>query len=555
MTNADIHSKTTLSSAARLGRVAAIVISAAALVLVSGCAAQTSTEPVAGGTLNWGIDGANLSNGHMDPHSSQLDVSAYVNRQTLDSLVYLTSDGDLVPWLATQWEVSPDGKSYTFTLRDDVFFTDGTVFNAEAVKANFDHIMAESTESAQASSMLGDDLYVATEVVDPTTVVVRFAEPFAPFLANASTAFLGMYSPAVLTQSPEKLRAGGPAVSVGSGPFIMTEYVANDVISFTRNEDYSWAPEGFAIGDKAISTLNINIVPENPVRLAALESGELDLATGLTPNVLEAADDDLTITPVTSPGLPYSLFLNQVDGVFADPLVRQAFSLGINISEAVNAAYFGQYDQAFSALSPTTPNAYDETLDNQLGFDQSEANRLLDEAGWTERDSDGFRTKNGEALEASWYSYTPMSEERKSIASLFRDDLAKIGFKLNHFVVEPAEYNERYMARDFDLTDWDFASADANILRAHLHSEGFQNASQVADPEIDALLDQAAGTSDLVQRQALYAQVQQWNAQNIAILPIYNTAFINAQAPTASNLVYDLFGWPIFISAESSHVD
>lgn len=542
-----------MNSRTRSFALAALALSAAATLGLSGCAQSVNVEPVAGGTLNWAIDGANLSEGHMDPHASQLDVSAYVNRATLDSLVYLTADGQLKPWLADSWQVSDDGKAYTFTLRDDVTFSDGTAFDAAAVKANFDHIMAESTQSAQAASMLGDDLYVSTDIVDASTVTVRFAEPFAPFLANASTTFLGMYSPAVLASSAEKLKTGGPKVSIGSGPFIMEEYEPNDHITYTRNPNYAWAPDGFTIGKNAIETLNIEIVPEATVRLASLESGELDLATGLTPNVLDTASDRIKVTSVASPGLPYSLFLNQKNGVFADPLVRQAFSLGINIGQAVDTVYFGQYEQAWSILSPTTPNSYDASLENKAKFDQSRANDLLDEAGWTDRDAKGYRTKGGETLTATWYSWTPISEEHKNLAALFSDDLKSIGFKLKHEVVEPAEYNEHYAAGTFDITDWDFASADANILRAHLHSEGFQNASYVADDELDAVLDEAAASTDPAQRAALYSQVQQWNAQNLAIVPIYTSAFIEAQAPTAQKVEYDLYGWPIFISAETSH--
>lgn len=526
-----------------------------ALGALTACTSPANTEPVANGTLNWAIEGANLGDGHMDPHASQLDVSAYVNRQTLDSLVYLNADGELVPWLASSWQVSPDGKTYTFTLRQDVTFTDGTPFNAAAVKANFDHIMAETTESAQASSMLGGDLYVSTEVIDEFTVAVGFAQPFAPFLANASTAFLGMYSPAVLAESADKLKTGGPGVSVGSGPFIMEKLQKNDRITYTRNPDYAWAPEGFAIGDKAIKTLHIDIVPKVAVRFSALESGEYDLATNLTPNVLENIGDNLTVSAVESPGLPYSLFINQRSPIFADPKVREAFALGIDVSSAVSSVFFGQYTQAFSILSPNTPNAYDASLEKRVAFDSAAANELLDEAGWTERNADGIRVKDGQELAVKWYSWSPIAEEHKNLASLFADNLAEIGFKLEHLVVEPGEYTDVYMAGTFDVTDWNFASADADILRSHLHSEGFQNASGVSDAQVDNWLEQAAASTDPAERQKLYTEIQQWNAKNVAIIPVYNDAFITAQAPTVRKVKYDLFGWPILIEAETSHTD
>lgn len=541
-----------VNTTARLTGAALIV---GALAFVSACSSAQPTEPIAGGTLNWAIDGGNLSEGHMDPHRSQLDVSAYVNRATLDSLVYLNDQGELEPWLAASWQLSEDEKAYTFTLRQDVTFTDGTPFNAAAVKANFDHIMAEETESAHASTLLGGDLYVATDVVDDYTVIVRFAQPYAPFLAYASTTFLGMYSPQVLTDSADKLKTGGPKVSIGSGPFIMEEYVADDHITYTRNPDYAWAPAGFEVGKKAIKTLNIEIVPETSVRLSTLQSGEFDLATGLTPNVLEDVNENITLHSVASPGLPYSLFLNTASGVFADPLVRQAFALGIDIPSAVESVFFGQRDQAWSILSPTTPNSHDASLENVAAFDEAAANELLDQAGWTERNNDGYRTKNGEVLTATWYSWTPISEEHKNLAALFIDNLKAIGFKLKHKVVEPAEYMEVYVPGAFDIVDWDFASADADILRSHLHSSGYQNASHVNDATLDALLEQALATTDPAQRAELYKQVQQWNAQNNAIVPIYLPEFVSAQAPTAHKIGYDLFGWPIFISAETSHTE
>ena len=534
-------------------KIAAALAVGVTLFATAGCTSAQVIEPVADGTLNWGIEGANLTDGKMDPHSSQLDVTAYVTRQTLDSLVYMNETGEIVPWLASSWKVSTDGKSYTFTLRSDVTFSDGTAFNASAVKANFDHIMAESTESAQASSLLGGELYVATEVIDESTVLVRFSEPFAPFLANASTAYLGMYSPAVLASSADKLKAGGPNVTVGSGPFVMDELVANDHISYTRNPDYKWAPQGFKPTSKAIKSLNIEIVPEAQVRKKSVESGELDVATGLTPNVLESASDKITVTTTASPGLPYSLFLNQTNGVFADPHVREAFALGIDISAAVETVYFGKFDRAWSILTPTTPNSYDETLESQQKFDQAQADTLLDEAGWSKKNKDGYRTKDGKILEVTWYSWTPISEEHKNLAAFFADDLKKIGVKLTHKVVEPADYMEAYQSGSFDITDWDFVSADADILRSHLHSEGYQNASHVSDEKLDVMLEKAAAATDPAARADLYKQIQQWNAKNLALLPIYSASFITAQAPSAMKVKYDLFGWPIFIEAESSH--
>ncbi len=108
-------------------------LAAATALVLSACAAPAS-EGEGDGELVWSIEGANLSAGHMDPQISQLDVSGMVQRAVLDSLVFQENDGTFTPWLAKEWEVSPDSTEYTFTLRDDVTFTDGEPFDAAAVK-------------------------------------------------------------------------------------------------------------------------------------------------------------------------------------------------------------------------------------------------------------------------------------------------------------------------------------------------------------------------------------------------------------------------------------
>ena len=166
---------------------AVAAVSALALSACSGTDAGSSSDS----ELVWAIEGANLSAGHMDPQTSQLDVSAMVQRAVLDSLVFQEADGSFTPWLAESWDVEDGGATYTFRLRQGVTFHDGTPFDAAAVKANFDRIVAPETASAQAAAMLGGDLYAGTDVVDENTVRVRFSQPYAPFLQAASTALLG----------------------------------------------------------------------------------------------------------------------------------------------------------------------------------------------------------------------------------------------------------------------------------------------------------------------------------------------------------------------------
>ncbi|KDA06270.1 peptide ABC transporter substrate-binding protein [Microbacterium sp. CH12i] len=518
-------------------------LAAVAALTLSACAGPTDENAAGGGEVVWAIEGANLSAGHMDPQTSQLDVSSMVQRVVLDSLVFQEADGSFSPWLATEWTISEDATSYTFTLRDDVTFTDGEPFNAEAVKVNFDRIADPETASAQAASMLGGDFYAGTEVLDDYTVKVDFSQPYAPFLQAASTALLGFYSPAVLESSADQLKAGGPGINVGTGPFELTEYTPDQEIVYTRNPDYKWGPDGAEAAK--FETLRVEILPEASVRAGVVESSEADLASNIPPNLASTLPDTLKVDSNEYPGLPYSLYLNEKYGVFADEKVRQAFARGIDIDAAVEEIFFGQFPRAWSILGSTTPG-YDASLEGSWPFDQDAANQLLDEAGWTERDTDGIRMKDGKRLSVRWIAWTPVPDDNAALGNAIQSDLADIGFEVKREVLEPGAYNEQYGPKTFDLTDWGFSGVDGDLLRSHLHTDGFQNASQVSNPEVDALLEEGIATTDQAARDDVYKKLQQWNAEYTAIVPLYSPSLITAVNDNIDGLTYDLYGRPLF---------
>lgn len=543
--------RTRAHSTSRLRAAAAVI---AAIALVSGCAATSPNAPANANTLTYAINGGTLSGGKMDIHSSAFQATALVMRNSFDSLVYEKADGSFVPWLATSWQISDDGLHYTFDLRGDVTFHDGEPFNAEAVKANFEHVVAPETASADAASLIGyaetGGFYAGTEVIDEFTVRVNFSQPYAPFLQAVSTAKLGFYSPATLRDNAAQLSAGGPGISVGTGPYVLSEYTPDQSIVFTANENYDWAPEGSSHqGAPAIDTLEFRILPESSVRTGALTSGQAQIASDITPNTVSQIGDDFSIQNVTMPGLPYTLFLNEAHGVFADENVRRAFALGVDIGPAVETIYQGQAERAWSILSPATPNSYDPSLEDSWAFDPDQANALLDASGWTERDSEGYRTKGGARLSAQWLAYTPVSDANASLGDVVQSDLRDIGFEIVRDNREIAQYYEAFDARDYDLSDWSFPSVDADVLRAHLHSGGYKNGSSTADPVVDQLLDDAIATSDPTEREALYQQLQQWNATHVVMVPITVPTAITAYIKTIENLSFDLYGQPLFYEA------
>ncbi len=155
--------------------------------------------------------------------------------------------------------------------------------------------------------------------------------------------------------------------------------------------------------------------------------------------------------------------------MFADEKVRQAFSRAIDIDASVEEIFFGEYPRAWSILGPTTPG-YDASLEGSWPIDRELANSLLDEAGWTQRDADGIRIKDGQRLSARWIAWTPIPDDRAALANAIQSDLKEVGFEVTREELEPGAYNEQYGPKTFDLTDWSFSGVDADLLRSHLHT-------------------------------------------------------------------------------------
>ncbi|PPJ25521.1 ABC transporter substrate-binding protein [Nocardia nova] len=533
-----------------------VILSIVCVLSVAGCAGSGTigtapSEPVSGGTLTFGINDAP---GCFDIHVTSADIAAEIQRNVVDSLVSEDSDHKFHPWLATAWTVADDLRSYTFTLRKDVTFTDGTFFTAAAVKANFDHIVAPATKSQYAKNLLGP--YTGTDVVDDYTVRINFSAPFAPFLQAASTPFLGFYSPQTLATAADKLCAGGP-VDVGSGPFVFTEYTKGQSAVMTRNPNYRWGPEGAAHqGPAYLDSLVFRILPEDATRVGALTSGQVDIAKAIPPiqvRTVEAASN-LTVSRVDQPGLPYGVHLNTAAAPLDDQRVRAAIQQGIDVAQDVQTVYFGQYKRAWGPLSPTTA-AYEPGVENSWHYDPQAAGRLLDEAGWTGRDSAGFRTKNGQRLSLFWPALPESStrDQRNLLDQAVQADLAKIGVEVQHPHLTAGEYNARVADGRFQLFSVSWARSEADLLRLFFHSANIppagQNVSHLKDPQIDEWTGTGAATTDRHGRDRLYGDTQRRVLQTGAMVPLYVLAAIDGASQRVHGQKFDPNGWLQFYDA------
>lgn len=502
----------------------------AALTLV-GCGGSTGGDesafdgnPVSGGSIVYATDREPTC---LDPHNFGDMPQTYVARQYLDSLVSERPDGSVVPWLADSWEVSPDGLIYTFKIKQGVKFHDGTPLDAEAVKANFEHILDPATESATDAGYLRP-YYENSRAVDPSTFELKLKTPYSALLPVLSQAFFGIQSPKAMARG----LAENCQSPVGTGPFIVKTWNRGQSVELDRNPDYNWAPaDAKHQGPAYLDHISWKFIEDGSVRAAAVQGREADIIFNPPPQQVAAlkADPNLVTQEFTHTGLPNGIALNTSRAPFDDTLVRQAFIHGSNAEAAVKSAYLGVYDWEHGPISSTTP--YYKDLRSFYAYDKDKAGKLLDEAGWTQRDADGYRTKDGKRLTAELVYSADTGDTPPADVTLFQNIQSaekEIGFDV---VLTPLP-QDQYFAAFSDKNAYDgltgayWNSPTPAVLSIVFSSDSLKaapgnNMSWVENPKIDELVRAAAATTDVTEQERLYGQTQDIVAEEAYQLGLY----------------------------------
>ncbi|WP_270165366.1 ABC transporter substrate-binding protein [Paenibacillus sp. SYP-B4298] len=496
-----------------------------------------------GGDLIYGLA---TSPDTLDPARSGLAVAIRVYRTLYDNLVVRTEDGTIKPWLATEWTESPDHLSYTFKLRQGVTFHDGTPFNAEAVKYSLDRILDPNTKASNAAAQIVP--YASSEIIDEHTIKLHLSRPSRAFLGNLSQAALSIVSPAAAEQHGEQFGKH----PVGTGPFKFVKWEENAELRVERNPDYNWAPETVENPSAPyLNSITFKIVPEEATRIGSLQSGQVTAVETVPPqNVLSLqSDDKFQLLKVNSPGLPYTLFINQNKAPWNEQKARQALQLGIDVGSIVKTLYLGTYEQAWSALTPTI-FGYDASLENVVKPDPVKAGHLLDELGWV-KGEDGIREKAGQKLTLHYVDGSPNREKRNDIAVMVQQQLKQIGIQVNVEITKDV-VTVVLTNGDYDVYGNSQVNGDPNALVSFYRtpaSGARETLSKLSSAEVDEWLDQAAVEFDDARRAELYKKVQQYIHDQAIIIPVYIFPYTVGASSSLQGLKFDYLSYPIFNDA------
>jgi peptide/nickel transport system substrate-binding protein len=517
-------------------------LAAAEPLLSRRVAARQDAAPVQGGDLLFVHQQIPAS---MDANVWTGTNVARIMRQIYDPLIWQPEGGVFVPGLAESWEVSDDGLTYTFKLREDVTFHDGTPLNAEAVKATYDRMVDPESKSLQVSR-LGP--YDRTDVVDEYTVQVVLKEPFVVFLSNVSEVALAPASPTAVAELGDDYMMR----PVATGPFRVRDWPDDTTLVLERNPDYAWAPEFIQNrGPAYLDTITYRFVEEPATRLIALETGEAAIIDAPPPEDIQRLIDDgvFQVDTFVVPGMPEHCPLNTRSGPTQELPVRQAMLHGVDREALAMLLFSGGYPAAHGPLTSGSWAYWDGVAD-MYPYDTARAAQLLDEAGWA-LNANGIREKDGQTLTVR--SVTTAGGDSQKVAEFVQGSLQELGFD---FVVEAMEYEataRRYADNDYEVARLFYALIDPHDAfflafdSSQIEAGGQFNRARIEDAQIDDLIQQGVTETDTAARTEIYRQLQQLVMEQALILPAYETALAHALQPNVHGFTADLLGRPNMI--------
>ncbi|SFE75992.1 nickel transport system substrate-binding protein [Paenibacillus algorifonticola] len=506
--------KTLLSIAATIFLVSTVLMACtkqeAAPSASNGSAENTAVVSEKAITLSWPRD-----IGTMNPHTynpSQLFAQSMI----YEPLVSYKAGGKLEPMLAESWTISEDGKEYTFKLRQNVKFSDGTVFNAAIVKKNFDAVM----KNPSLHSWLGViNVLDKTEVVDEYTFKMTLKQAYYPAIQDLSLVrpvrFLGE---AGFPDDGDTSK--GIKEPVGTGPWLLAEYKKDEYAIFTRNPNY-WGES------PKIDKITVKIIPDAETRVLAFEKGELDLIYGEGVISMDAfnqlKESGKYTTQLSEPVGTRSLLLNTTNDKLSDLRVRLALQSGFNKQAMVEGITLGLEEKADTILSKNFP--YTDIDVQPVEYNTEKAAAYLDEAGWKLPSGKAVREKDGQALELELI-FDKTDPIQKAMAETMQAEWSAIGVKLNITGLELTTQIQRRKAGEFDIDFWYNYGAPydphsfINVVAEKGWGVAEANSGLPMKQELDQQIHEALASTDETKRQQLYSSILQTLQEQSAIVPI-----------------------------------
>ncbi|GAB2685189.1 ABC transporter substrate-binding protein [Saccharopolyspora gloriosae] len=535
--------------AARLpGLVAESTAALLVVALAAGCSAADGAAPDDDGVIEYAHE--------QEPpcvHGGWVQ-NAYLARQYLDNLVSLDSGGEVVPWLAQRWEISPDQRTYTFHLKPGVRFTDGTPLDAAAVRENFERYLDPETQNSTVFAYIGE-YYERGEAVDARTFRMHLTKPYAPLLTVLTQGYFGIQSPTALARGT-RANCEQP---VGSGPFRIESWERNQQITFVRNENYTSAPANAKHQGPAYARkLEWKFLKDPTSRYGSLSGGESDVIYNVPAIDWGEARERFEVQQYITPGRPVALNINVSRAPFDDVRVRRAFAHSADWESAVRAAFFDVVPHNGNGALSSTP-LHDPEFSDAHRRDVPRANALLDEAGWTGRNEAGYRVKDGVELHPVivYPAGAVIGPEGVALLQNIQQMAKDTGFHVELLPATQSEYfGGKYSSPDsYNAITGYWTSPTPGLLyinwrRRLPERPNPQNNTFYDNPELERLISRANSTLDPAEQRTLYSAAQRIISEDAVAIGLYTQTTSLAVRPGLRDVwIEKSQGEPVFHDA------
>lgn len=434
-----------------------------------------------------------------------------------DTLVSLDWDMKTIrPGLAERWEVSPDGKTYTFHLRRDVTFCDGKPFTARDVVYSINRWIAPETRSP-VRWRAGPVKEIRAR--DDHTVEYELSEPFGELLYQLTLFFASIVDEATVEKLGQNFGVQG---FNGTGPYCWVSWTPRQELVLQRHPSYRWGPPIYQNPAPQVDRVIWRVVPESQTRLAALQTGQADV----TQYIPAIAIPQLRRLPMVRMSTQENYFWDHFLGfkvdkpVVNDPAIRRAVNQAVNKAALVQAVWFGNAVPADAYLNPNTAGFDTEAATLVPRFDPEAARRTLDEAGWR-MGADNVRAKDGQR--ASFLVYAINTQVGRQYLEAIQADLRRIGIEMRIQLWDATVGWGKLATQEFDafIMSYPYVTAtDGFSLYFDSRNRPTPNRMNWSDPATDEALTRAKTALDPAVRAAAIAEAQRIVASNNVWLPI-----------------------------------
>jgi len=491
------------------------------------------SEPVYGGHVTVGVAEGMM---HIDAQSVNYGGIFEGTQYVYESLFERNGKGEAVPWLAKDYEFAEDGLTLTLFLEEGVTFHDGEPFNAEAVKFNLERKM-------ELKKPLWELIEDVTEisVVDDYTVELKLAKPAPHIIPTLASKTFVMYSPKWVKENSTQTEAGEQVAhgvdeglsltAVGTGPFKLKSFEPNVALEVEKYEDY-WKD-----GLPYLDSITVRTVPDNATAALMMENGELDVTEMLMDTDIQRfmTTPDLGVKVITfDSSVQYYIPLNNLHEPLDDKRVRQAFNYAVDKQGMIDTIFLGH--GATLAKAPLlTPSIGGYKEVGYYAYDPDKALSLLQEAGYEMGDKDKL-FRDGKPLTVDFLTRSGKSKGDYQIAEVVQANLAAVGVNTRLTVIEAATFiwevtvpHEEAEYEMINLTWGTFTGDAAYPMNMFFHSYAwaprYYNRCYYANPEVDALIEEARLKPDLEQRNALYQDALELIFDDAPFIQLFQQAF------------------------------